>query len=51
MHLIRRPGARRPFLFATREPRQLAQRFRYLSWFHALVFLAAGSGAAVQFVA
>jgi len=40
VHLIRRPGDGRPFLIATSDPQQLARRFRYGSWGHALVFLA-----------
>jgi len=49
VHLIRQPNDRRPFLLASRDPQALAQRFRYWSWFHALVFLAASGYAALQF--
>jgi len=48
VHLLRKPGDGRLFLLANELPDKIGSRYRYWSWAHLVVFLAAGSAGLVM---
>ncbi|MDD3447925.1 MAG: hypothetical protein PHF72_02695 [Gammaproteobacteria bacterium] len=45
VHILRAPADGRPYLLSNRDPDRLMRRFRWWSWFHLAVFMAAAATA------